>query len=1194
MGIKPTVERDADAVAQMSRAVARARDPRAIARALVDGICELLPVQFAGLLLIDQDAGRARGLVAIREGEELDWWTGVEIDLETETSATAITASRGTSLSVPDVDSSPVAHRGLADAVGAVSAGFVPTFSDERVIGVLAMATTRKRHEFAPSELALVQALAGEAGLALERIRSQEELEEALERERLVASIGRQVRSQLDLDSVLRIATTETGQALAVARCFIRLGVPGEEMPVVAEWDAPGVKPIGEAAENLAVSNLAAREQRTVTVTDVATAPELDDPALGGRESLLGLGTRSVLGTPIVVYDRLIGVFGLHRTEPWDWAPGEIALAEAVAREIGVAIHAARLLDENRKRLRHQQALVKAAQAVTSELHLDAVLQRLVTELTNLLEADAADCYLVEPERDEIRCAAVHGLDRDLLGWEVPADRGLTGEALRSGQAVLSDEHEELRFDFLHPAYEGFARAIVAPMIWAGEVRGTVGVGTRDLTRVYGRPDAEAVEVFASLAALALRNAESFEQSARQARIERGFYRIASVLSDPLSLAETVAAIAQVAAEALGGDAAAVLMPGHAGLVVAGAHVLPAPVADALSEGLPESAEILAAFARERRVLASRDVAQDDRFGENWRSLADGNFASLLALPLEHRDRGGLVLVLFAQEHAATDDDLELAGHLTRAARGALERSDLFEAEQTAHALSRQLARTGSRLAVELDPDAVIAEVVQAAPALVDAEAAAIWELDDDELVLRAAAGERALPAIGARIRATARPAGDVVQSGMPVVVVAAEPSLRADPVLAAGYESALGLPLVGPEGGLHGVLAVYGDAPREWRPAEIEALQALAGNASAALANAELYQRVALDNERSDAILASIADGIVALDRDGQVVLWNRAAERITGVPAGEALGGSPEEVLQRTLTGDDLAVGTRLVSIQSGAEEVWLSLTESVMRDPAGEVAGRVYAFRDVSSERAVEQLKSDFVSSVSHELRAPLTSIFGFAETLLRREGLFSEDERRTFLRYIASEAERLIGIVEQLLNIARLESGDLEVELASVDVVSVVEEAVDRARRLAVPGRNPLLVVDADAGSVEVEADREKVRQVVTNLLDNAVKYSSADGTIAIAVREQADSVEVEVADDGSGIPAGDHELIFHKFYRGLDQRGGEGASPGAGLGLFMARGLVRAMGGHLWLASSGEAGTGTVFVFSLPRAGAERG
>ena len=162
----------------------------------------------------------------------------------------------------------------------------------------------------------------------------------------------------------------------------------------------------------------------------------------------------------------------------------------------------------------------------------------------------------------------------------------------------------------------------------------------------------------------------------------------------------------------------------------------------------------------------------------------------------------------------------------------------------------------------------------------------------------------------------------------------------------------------------MHGVLSVYARSPRPWHEEEVEALAAFAGNASAALSSAELYQSVALEKERSVAILSNIADGIVAVDRDGKVVLWNQAAELITGVSTLEALGRTPSEVLQRELESDhETPAGERLVSIPRGGEDIWLSLTEAVMRDPAGAVAGRIFAFRDISAERVVEQMKSEF---------------------------------------------------------------------------------------------------------------------------------------------------------------------------------------------------------------------------------------
>src|SRR5205823_6122600 len=238
----------------------------------------------------------------------------------------------------------------------------------------------------------------------------------------------------------------------------------------------------------------------------------------------------------------------------------------------------------------------------------------------------------------------------------------------------------------------------------------------------------------------------------------------------------------------------------------------------------------------------------------------------------------------------------------------------------------------------------------------------------------------------GARASAEPGPAGAVVHTRAPVGlenVTGDELLVEGEPLLGRGYAGYLAVPLFRAEGELHGVLAVFSRKPRSWQEEEIEALAALGANASVAFAKAELYQQVELERGRSVAILGNVADGIVAVDRDERIVLWNAAAERITGVPSEEALGRSVPEVLQRELRSEsEGAAGDRLVPIRRSDNEVWLSLTEAVMRDPAGETAGRIFAFRDISAERVVAQMRSDFVSTVSHELRAPLTSIYGFA--------------------------------------------------------------------------------------------------------------------------------------------------------------------------------------------------------------------
>jgi signal transduction histidine kinase len=248
--------------------------------------------------------------------------------------------------------------------------------------------------------------------------------------------------------------------------------------------------------------------------------------------------------------------------------------------------------------------------------------------------------------------------------------------------------------------------------------------------------------------------------------------------------------------------------------------------------------------------------------------------------------------------------------------------------------------------------------------------------------------------------------------------------------------------------------------------------------------------------------------------------------------------------------------------------------------MRDPSGAVAGRIFAFRDISAEHGVEQMKSDFVSTVSVELRTPLTSIYGFAQTLLRDDIAFTEEERRTFLDFIARESERLTEIVDALLDVAALDTGELSFVLTPTDVRAVVHDVVSSAEQASLNGHR--FIADVDREELAAEADPEKLRQVLDQLLSNAIKYSPAGGTVTVAARRRGDTVEVSVSDEGAGIPASERERIFSKFYKS-----GDGQARGTGLGLFIAQGLVREMGGHMWVDS--EEGRGSRFAFELPLA-----
>ena len=1177
------------AAGEMTQRLLDAGDPDEVARLVLDELAARFELDVANLAVVDE-AARTAVVVAAREhGRDNERLVGQSVALDSEASGIATVVREGGAFAVYDAESSPIVNRRLNEIAKVKSCAYVPVRVGEDVIGVV-FAAVRRPRLFDAGELDHMQALASEAGLAIERTRATRALADALERERLVSRISRELRSRSDVEDVLRSAAEETARAVRAMRCFIRLGEPGGSTQVAAEWVAEGVSPLGDEARLLPVANRAMREGRTMAVANVLESPELNDAALGDVRELTNRGVRAVLDAPIVARGRVIGVLGLHRSAPGQWSESDVSLAEAMAREAGIALETGRLLRESERRLAEQQALLKAGEALTSDLHFDTVIERLVEELGGLVDADAVDCWTLRPNGTELVCRAVRGLPEEEVGRRIPVT-GAIGEAIETGKPVLRRNFAATEQPPPSPSYAVFAEAMVAPIRSFGETRGVLGVCSREPGR-FEESDLRLIEAFASLASIALRNAEAYEASSRQAQVERGFYRMAAVLSEPLSAAETLDAVAEAAAEALGGDSAAVLRAAGDTLELAASYEL----AEALAGYLRDDPSSLLACAQAGKVLASRQLREDARFGEHLAGVAEAaDRRSLLAVPFaEPAGPGpGLVLVFFEHARAFDDDQLELAARVAGAARGALERSDLYERERRSRALAQRLARAGRELAGELDPDNVLDQAVAHATQLLGADGASARALEGDEVVVRAAAGPGEHEALGTRAPSTGWLVGDIVQtrSSRAIADVSADPRLaEADTMLAAGYGAYLAVPMIGPDESMHGILAVYGRAPREWREEEAEALHALASAAAAARANAELYQGVSHEQQRSEAILANVADGIVAVDRDGKVVLWNPAAERVTGVAAEEALGRTPTQALGRALESAEGSVGgSRLLPIRRGGDEVWLSLSEAVMTDPAGAVAGRIYAFRDISAERSVEQMKTDFVSTVSHELRTPLTSIFGFAETLLRQDVLFGDEERATFLRYISSESERLTAIVDRLLSVAQLDTGDMAVQLAETDVGAVVSEAV-RTMEVTDGREGHRFVVDLADEPLAAEADREKLGQVLAHLLDNAIRYSPSGGTVTVAARRRDDAVEVSVEDEGVGIPHAEQERIFRKFYRGDRASSGAVGAGATGLGLFLAEGLVTAMGGRIWVDS--DEGRGSTFVLELRAAGSE--
>ncbi|HMJ00106.1 MAG TPA: PAS domain S-box protein [Gaiellaceae bacterium] len=356
-----------------------------------------------------------------------------------------------------------------------------------------------------------------------------------------------------------------------------------------------------------------------------------------------------------------------------------------------------------------------------------------------------------------------------------------------------------------------------------------------------------------------------------------------------------------------------------------------------------------------------------------------------------------------------------------------------------------------------------------------------------------------------------------------------------------------------------------------------------LAGRIALAIDRARLYREV---EERADAarVLAHVADGVLLLDRGGTVRVWNPAAEAMTSIGAADVVGHSAAQAIpgwQEAV--DSIPVAATpdparpevVIPIETAKGERWISISGVEF------YGGTVYAFRDLTEIRHLEELKADFIATASHELRTPLAAVYGAAQTLLRHDFALDEGGRDRFVSMIADESERLGRIVNEILLANQLDAGRLDLGSEPFDGVEVAERVVEATRAHAPPEISLEVIAGDDVP--QVAADRDKVRQVLVNLVENAIKYSPDGGRIEVGVEPSHTEVRFHVKDEGLGIPPEEQGRIFEKFFR-LDPQMTRGVG-GTGLGLYICNELIDRMGGRIWIEANDE--KGSTFFFELP-------
>lgn len=1100
----------------------------------------------------------------------------------------------------------------------------VPVRAGEHVIGAIALRSYTQEYAYDTNDLRLVETVAAAAGIALENAWLYQR---SLSQSRQLTSLNEVsalVSASLELDETIDRLCRTVVEVMKCQKSAVFL--LDEDTGTLHMVGSVGLSETYRAAASsidphTAPRALVMRAGRAIAVEDIHTDPRFVPPWPSEIEAE---GFRAVLDVPMRIGERTIGSLSAYWDAPRHFEPSEIELMGTLSGQVAIAVENARLFRDTRARHRELEALYETGRAVNASLSVSHVLHAVATSMLRVLEMETCAALLVGEDSENLEMALWLDADgEEIVPYGQAAEAFSLEDQPRLARAIRERDLLVLQRAGAHQGpgklrlldYFGLESGIGLPLVMHGEVIGLIVVGMRTRARQFERETLQLANALANQAAAAIENARLFERTdvalARRLEELAALEELAQRMTRRLDLRAVIEQVVEAAVLATQGEMAeiALLDPTGQTLVMLARRGL--TPSEPIDTAWPADRGLSGRALSTGETVYCPDVTADPDYLPARREVRSELVAPII---LDGR-RLGVINLESTRLNAFRPEHNSFVTSLAEHAAIAIENARLFEAVQQ-RANEFQTLRA---IAVELLSTSDLRHLLQ----LIAREALKRTRAHDIHIYLYdQASGElsfgTSLWEDGAVDRqfAPPRPHGltaTVARSGERLVIMSPQDHpLFAEQVTQPDWtpvEALIGVPLKqGNE--VIGVFNVAFNRRTDVSDDTLHFLDLLSAQAASAIANARLTEETRNSRDRLQAILDSTTDGIVMFDIEGRLVLANPRAEQLLGMRVSEFLG-RPWPWIVHSLSkrfagektfplGETLEMVKGLMSNPGEATRRRYTLSkpascviEEFSLPVIGsdeQIIGRLIILRDITQEAELESYRQELSYMIVHDLRSPLAGVITGLSIASEEADLLPDDPHRATLRATLrvslESANGLLRLVEEILDVNKLEAGEVPLVFSPLDLRELAAEAVETLSGAASEAGIEVQI-NAPDDLEPVPADHDKIRRVLINLLDNALHYTPDGGQVRIDITPREGYQELVVTDTGEGIPEEMRERIFERFVQGnvLARKRGP---KGSGLGLTFCKLAVEAHGGRIWADAGPEGGAAIHVVLPTAR------